>query len=145
MNFLFLLAVAFTTLGDVENHIEKMPKGDHRKGEIEIVTDLAEVTSIENKQIERLMKKGWSEEEARESSRTGIVAQDIFWIWLRDAVIFPTGATGTYDRLLWQKSMERLIGVAVLPILSNGRVVLNLNFRHATRSWEFEIPRGGIH
>jgi ADP-ribose pyrophosphatase len=31
-----------------------------------------------------------------------------------------------------------------MPILPDGNVVLNLNFRHATRSWEIELPRGGV-
>jgi len=35
-------------------------------------------------------------------------------------------------------------GVAVFPLLSNGKIVLHLNFRHATRSWELELPRGMI-
>ena len=34
--------------------------------------------------------------------------------------------------------------MAVLPILPSGRIILNLNYRHATRSWELELPRGGV-
>src|SRR5579872_2132026 len=29
-----------------------------------------------------------------------------------------------------------------MPITSDGKIVLNCNFRHATRSWEIELPRG---
>lgn len=112
--------------------------GDHKLGEIEIVTDPKQIASIEELQKQRLIKKGLTEADAKESSRTGIVAEDIYWIWERDAVLFPTGFAGTYNRLTWKSAN----GIAILPILPDGRVALNLNFRHATRSWEFELPRG---
>jgi ADP-ribose pyrophosphatase len=35
-------------------------------------------------------------------------------------------------------------GVAVLPILPSGQMILILTFRHATRVWELELPRGGM-
>ena len=31
-----------------------------------------------------------------------------------------------------------------MPMTSEGKIVLNCNFRHATRSWEIELPRGLI-
>jgi mutator protein MutT len=119
--------------------------GDHAKGEIEIVVDAKKTAEIEASQKARWMKKGASEDAAREWSRTGLIAEDSYWIWMRDPVIFPTGATGTYDRLIWKcPKGDFQPGVAILPILPDGRIALNLNFRHATRSWELEIPRGGI-
>lgn len=129
----------------MNQYIHDMPLGDHKKGEIEIVIDKDKVETIEKTQLQRLMKKGLSEEEAVNSSQTGIIAEDIYWIWQRDAVIFPTGAVGTYDRLLWKNSLKGPAAVAVLPILPDGRIALNVNFRHATRSWELEVPRGLIH
>ena len=64
---------------------------------------------------------------------------------VRDAVYFPQGTPGTYDRLLWKSELiHQFPGVAVLPILPSGRIVLILNYRHATRSWELELPRGEI-
>jgi ADP-ribose pyrophosphatase len=122
--------------------VAKAPKGDHTQGEIEIVTEPAEVKKIEQIQHDRLIKANRSEADATLYSRVGIVAQDQYWIWIRDAVVFPTGAKGTYNRLLWQGSIESPAGVAVLPVLPDGRIVLNYNFRHATRSWELELPRG---
>ncbi|HEY5260189.1 MAG TPA: NUDIX hydrolase, partial [Rhabdochlamydiaceae bacterium] len=45
--------------------------------------------------------------------------------------------------LIWKSELKRgFPGVAVLPVLPSGRIVLNLNYRHATRSWELELPRG---
>lgn len=119
--------------------------GDHRQGEIEVVTDPAEISQIQKVQENRLLKKGFSVEQALEFSRIGVVSEDQYWIWLRDAVYFPKKIPGTYDRLIWKSELKRgFPGVAVLPILPSGRIILNLNYRHATRSWELELPRGGV-
>ena len=119
--------------------------GDHRKGEIEMVTDPEDISRIQKIQENRLLKKGFSAEKAAEFSRIGIVNEDQYWIWLRDAVYFPQGIPGTYDRLLWRSELTRKApGVAVLPISPSGQILLILNYRHATRSWELELPRGGM-
>ena len=34
------------------------------------------------------------------------------------------------------------LGCVVLPVLKNKKILVNVNFRHATRSWELELPRG---
>ncbi len=136
MIWLALLATLFT------DYLAKSPQGDHAKGEIEIVSEPAQAEAIQKAQIERFLGKGRSFDEALESSRLGIVAEDGYWIWQRDAVLFPSGAGGTYNRLIWKNALTGPVGVAVLPILPDGRFVLNVNFRHATRSWELEVPRG---
>jgi mutator protein MutT len=138
---LFFAAVSLAA-HEVDVFLEREFQGDCRKGEIEIVKDPQKIVQIEETQVKRLLKKGLTEEAARASARTGIVAEDIYWIWLRDPVLFPGGAMGTYDRLLWKSALNGPAGVAVLPILPDGKIALNLNFRHATRSWEFELPRG---
>jgi len=120
------------------------PKGKFIQGEIQIVTDPAEIALIEQLQAERLLKKGCTSEQSLHFSRVGVVFEDQYLILVRDAVIFPSGAKGTYDRLIWKASLSGDSGVAVMPILPDGKVVLNLNFRHATRAWELELPRGGI-
>ena len=118
--------------------------GNYREGEIEIVTDPAEISQIQKVQEKRLLQKGFSADKAAEFSRIGIVNEDQYWIWLRDAVYFPQGVPGTYDRLLWKSELKsKFAGVAVLPILPSGQIILILNYRHATRSWELELPRGG--
>jgi ADP-ribose diphosphatase len=114
------------------------PNGNYLEGEIEIVTDPARIAQIQKIQESRLLQKGYTAEQAAEYSRIGIVSEDTYWIWLRDAVLFPKGVPGTYDRLLWKKPG----GVAVLPLFPDGRIALVLNYRHATRSWELELPRG---
>jgi ADP-ribose pyrophosphatase len=149
--FLILLISQFLygnlALDQYFSYIEQLsqPLGSYKEGEIEIVLETDEISRIQKIQEDRLVQKGFSKEEALEFSRVGIVNEDQYWIWLRDAVYFPKGVTGTYDRLLWKSELKtKSPGVAVLPILPSGRIVLILNYRHATRSWELELPRGGI-
>ena len=102
--------------------------GDFSKGEIEVVLDPQNMAAIE-----------------KESGReVGIVMKDKYWLWVNDACIFPNGKKGVYGRILWVKSLEGCPGVAVMPITSDGKIILNCNYRHATRSWEIELPRGCI-
>ena len=102
------------------------PFGKAENGEIEIIQDRQEIAEIE-----------------QETGRVvGLVAEDKYWIWLDDAVQFPNKTYGVYGRLLWRSSLNGRAGVVIMAILPNGKVVLNRNFRHATRSWEYELPRG---
>lgn len=133
--------------GEYVSYLDQLalPVGCCQEGEIELVTDSAEIARVEEVQRGRLLKKGFSPEEAARGSYIGVVAEDSYWIWLRDAVHFPGGAVGTYNRLLSKNKLRGgVAGVAVLPVLPSGKVVLNLNYRHATRSWELELPRGGL-
>lgn len=119
------------------------PKGEAKKGEIEIVTASEEMKVIEQKQKARLIKAGFSESDAELYSKAGIAYEDQYWIIFRDAVSFPSGSQGTYLRLLWKTAIPSgSAGVAILPILPDGKISVNLNYRHATRSWEIELPRG---
>lgn len=116
--------------------------GNYRDGEIEIALTPAKIKEISSIQQKRLLAKGYSQDVAAEWARIGVIAEDTYWIWIRDAVTFPTGAAGTYDRLLWKTALTGSAGVAILPITKEGKILLNLNYRHATRSWEAELPRG---
>lgn len=118
------------------------PHGDSTKGEIQIVTDPIKIQEIEQLQKKRLLKRGLSLKEAEQMSQCGIIDKDSYWLWIRDAVIFPSGHEGTYNRMVWRSAVDGPGNVAILPLLKDGRVVLNLNFRHSTRSWEVELPRG---
>lgn len=111
-------------------------------GEIELVLDPNKIQEIEKLQKERLLKKGLSLENAASFSHVGIVAEDTYWLFIRDAVIFPNGSYGTYNRLVWKNSLDGPTGCAVLPRDKEGKFYLVYNFRHATRSWEWELPRG---
>jgi ADP-ribose pyrophosphatase len=68
----------------------------------------------------------------------GIVYQDEFITLIRDHVQFPDGTIGSYNRIF---PTDMVPGCAMMPIL-DGRIVLIEHYRHATRSWHLEIPRG---
>lgn len=70
-----------------------------------------------------------------EDTRVGVLASDPYATVLREAVRFPDGSLGLYNRLLVPG------GVVVLPLL-RGSIVLIHRFRHGTRSFEYEAPRG---
>lgn len=145
--FFFQYSYGSESLEDYFSYVKQLsqPNGNYQEEEIEIVIDPANISEIQNIQENRLIQKGFSPDKAAEFSRIGIVSEDQYWIWLRDAVYFPKGVPGTYDRLLWKSELKnKSPGVAVLPILPSGNVVLILNYRHATRSWELELPRGGM-
>jgi ADP-ribose pyrophosphatase len=149
--FLFPTMIFFTALVHADSYLDFYqkytknlgPQGSYKNGEIEIAITPEKIGEIEAQTKARLIKKGVNEAEAAEWSHTGVVGEDNFWLWLRDPVIFPSGALGTYDRLLWKSDLEGLTGVAVMPVLSDKKILLILTYRHATRSWELELPRGG--
>lgn len=100
--------------------------GDFTKGEIELLEDPDKIAFA-------LAKTGRD---------IGILYQDRYWIWVNDPVKFPNGTIGVYGRILARRSLQGAAGCAVLPRFKDGRIALNCNFRHTTRSWELEIPRG---
>lgn len=93
-----------------------------------------------------LIREAEADEEARLArkglpvswSHTGVVYEDPYMLVVRDAVRRPDGSLGTYVRTLPASGSP---GSAVLPML-HGKVVLLRHFRHATRTWHLEIPRG---
>lgn len=127
---------------------------DYKKGTYEVVYDAANISEIRKEVYQRLFTKAKSQgltdsqadEQAANFSRPGVVAEDQFWLWIRDVVISPQGFRHTYNRLVWKCDLDRVGGAAALPIISengNNKIVLQLIFRHATNSWEFEMTRGG--
>lgn len=101
--------------------------GNSEKGEIEVILDEERMALIEEKT----------------GRDVGVVKEDRYWIWVNDACKFPSGKEGVYGRILWVGGLHRQDpAIAVVPVTSEGKIVLNCNFRHATRSWEIELPRG---
>lgn len=120
--------------------------GDASKGEIELVLNPLEIEGIEARHYQKLLHKGLPEDVAKSASMTGIIHQGLYWSWLRDPVKTATGE-GVYGRIVMSRTLEQndrwsAPGAAVLPILEDGSVLLNVSFRHATRSWEIEMPAG---
>lgn len=102
---------------------------------IAILLDEREIQQAEAFVAERLASHGLPAEWAQ----VGIAYQDQYLLILRDAVRFPDGALGTYIRAVPPTSGAP--GIIALPVYQ-GHVILLRHFRHGTRTWHWEIPRG---
>src|SRR6266849_1148831 len=106
-------------------------------GGITIVSDPTETARIEALMADRFAAQGLP----REWARAGIFYEDPYIILLRDAVIFPDGKPGLYHRIIARH--DEPTGVAVLGCY-DGKIVLVRHFRHPSRAWHLEIPRGAV-
>lgn len=102
------------------------PMGDWKKGEMELVVDLPTMMKIQ----------------AQYAQPVGIVAEDTYWIWIRDAIILPSGESTAYNRFIPKCGLDGTGAALVLAVTPNNEILVNLIYRHATRSWEIELPRG---
>jgi ADP-ribose pyrophosphatase len=105
------------------------------EGGIVILLGEDEIQEVEAQMAQKLEARGLPTEWAR----VGVVYRDQYGMILRDAVRFPGGALGTYIRFIGNVNTGP--GAIVLP-LYQGQVLLVRRFRHATRTWHLEIPRG---
>jgi ADP-ribose pyrophosphatase len=70
----------------------------------------------------------------------GVVYEDDFMLLVRDAIWFRSGRLGTYTRLL--VAGDKVTGGSAVLARYADRIVLVRCFRHASRNWHWEIPRG---
>lgn len=74
-------------------------------------------------------------------AKIGIILDSPYHIIVRDLVQFPGGYVSGYERSIPAASLRGGKGVVVLPVYE-GRVMLLHQYRHATRQWHYEVPRG---
>jgi len=72
-----------------------------------------------------------------DDTRVGVLAVDPYLMVMRDAVRFADGTYGLYNRLMVPS------GAAILPVLGDTIALLH-RFRHGTRRWHIEAPRGSF-
>jgi len=72
-----------------------------------------------------------------DDTRVGVLAVDPYLMVMRDAVRFADGTYGLYNRLMVPS------GAAILPVLGDTIALLH-RFRHGTRRWHVEAPRGSF-
>jgi ADP-ribose pyrophosphatase len=106
-------------------------------GGIDVITDPVEKARIESTMAERFAAQGMP----RDWARAGVFYEDPYLILLRDAVIFPDGKPGLYHRVIARN--DEPTGVAILARY-RGDFVLLRHFRHPSRAWHLEIPRGAV-
>src|SRR5256714_14097314 len=80
-------------------------------------------------------------EAPRIRAKTGILIEDKLHYFVRDAVKYPSGEVGTAMRIIGCTMHDGPSGGVALRS-RNGNIFLRETFRHATRRWELETPRG---
>ncbi len=110
---------------------------DNDQAAFQIITDPVEIRSWEESNEQR------SRAENRDAqwAKIGILISDPYILVLRDLVKAPDGRKFGYIRIINQASLENGEAVAVLPVMAKQVLLLHL-YRHATRQWNYEIPRG---
>ena len=106
-------------------------------GGVRIETDPDKISAIEATVAARYRSQNLPAEWAT----AGLHYEDPYLVLLRDAVYFPDGSPGIHHRIL--RRSVAAAGSAILPVL-NDRIVLMRQYRHATRSWQWEAPRGAV-
>jgi len=120
----------------VKNHPELFQNYED-KDSIKIVLDSKEIENWREKRLQEL-------EQAQEPASwadIGMILNDPYYVVIRDLVRFPDGRMDGYNRIFGRGELSGGKAVAVLPIFEEKVLVLK-QFRHTTRSWEYEIPRG---
>lgn len=104
-------------------------------GGMPVLTDPTEIAAAECEVGARLQAEG----KPAEWASVGVHYEDDYYMLLRDAVRFLDGSLGIHHRMMGKGGNPS--GVAVLCEFE-GRYLLLRHFRHATRQWHLEIPRG---
>ncbi len=102
-----------------------------------VLTDPQEIAAAEREVGARLQAEG----KPAEWASVGVHYEDGYLMMLRDAMRFLDGSLGIHHRMMGKGGNPS--GVAVLCEFE-GRYLLLRHFRHATRQWHLEIPRGAI-
>ena len=113
---------------------ERPDRFSNPEGDIyEILFDPVRIEHAQSEARRRRMHEGLPADDIR----VGVLAEDPYLLVMRDAVRFADGSYGLYNRLLVPS------GAAILPV-HDGRIVLLRRFRHGTRAWHLEAPRGSF-
>ena len=106
-------------------------------GEIKIIQDPDRIR-VEQARIQaKLCAEGKSENWID----IGILAEDEWEYVVRDMVEFPGGRIGGYRRTINRKHLEGGTGVVIMPV-QRDKVLLLKHYRHESRNWYWEFPRG---
>lgn len=104
---------------------------------LNIILDQKIITEWEEKKEAELKQKGLPLEWAK----IGVILDDPYNIIVRDLVQFPNGDMRGYGRSIATASLNGGKGVVILPEYE-GKILLLHQYRHATRQWHYEVPRG---
>lgn len=110
---------------------------DNTNALLNIVFDEKIILDWEAKRKEELLEKNLPLEWAK----IGVLLDDPYNILIRDLVRFPDGEMHGYIRSVTAASLRGGHGVVVLPEYQ-GKIMLLHQYRHPTRQWHYEVPRG---
>lgn len=100
---------------------------------IELLFDARQIDQVVAEVRADRQAQGWPVDDLR----VGVLAEDPYIGYvIRDAVRFPGGKLGLYNRVAGSA------GIAILPILPDGSIALIRIYRHAPRMWFVEAPQG---
>ncbi|MBI4127482.1 MAG: NUDIX hydrolase [Parcubacteria group bacterium] len=127
-----------------EHRAKVEPLGNAGQGEIEILTDPEQAKAAVLAMRGRLAKRpGMTEETLFDWTRLGEVYRDQYARIVRFPVKFPGGTLGTYITWYWDALFGQVSAACGMPLMPDGKVALIRVYRHATRTWTLEFPRGG--
>ena len=110
---------------------------DNENALLSIVLDQKIINEWQAKREDELKQKNLPVEWAK----IGVLVDDTYNILIRDLVKFPNGIMYGYIRSVTAASLRGGHGVVVLPEYQ-GKIMLLHQYRHPTRKWHYEIPRG---
>lgn len=109
----------------------------NKNAPLKIETDSETIDAWSNRNRELLKQKGlplaWAE--------IGVLVHDPYFTIIRDLVRFPDGSMNGYSRVIGTNLDEVGKAIVVLPIHQKKVLILH-QYRHPTRSWHYEVPRG---
>jgi ADP-ribose pyrophosphatase len=106
-------------------YLKKLPGSASKRG----AASSGEIEIIDKKESSKIRVK------------TGILVEDKLHFVVRDAVKFPSGEVRTAMRVIGRSMFDGPSGVIALAS-RDGKIFLREMFRHGTRRWELETPRG---
>ncbi len=106
-------------------------------GEVKIIKDLERIHSEQ----ERIRAKLRAEGKPENWIDIGILAEDEWEYVVRDLVEFADGRVGGWRRNINRKKVEGGTGSVLMPVQGD-KVILLKHFRHESREWFWEFPRG---
>lgn len=107
-------------------------------GPIKIITNQHQIMNWQKQKRNELAERGapliWAD--------IGVLYDDPYFIVIRDLVEFPNGQQNGYHRLINRAYLGGGGGGVAVLCENAGKFVLLRHFRHSTRNWHWEIPRG---
>lgn len=118
-------------------------KGDYKKGEIEMITDISLFPECEEGGVKIMVNAGIAPEDAKKRARIGVFDENRWGVSLHEPLRLPNGSYTTFNRWLsWGTLDSGFAGVVIAPVTQDDQLIFLKNYRNATKNWCLEFPRG---